>query len=139
MRIEYRLWHWPEGRVCGEPQGLYRTGTDAMDAAPGGRSDWHESASGGWHLPLPDGDATGRYQSYAISPERVPESTEDRVELAIEVLLEIGQEDGEHHKMWTIDQALRILAGDDYEATIAGYCDGEDGPETYGWDTGIAP
>jgi hypothetical protein len=139
VRTEFRLWEWPFGEYFGKRRDLYPTVGDAMDAAPGGRSDWRESANGGWYIPLPDGDRTGRYQSHAVVPERVPESIDDRVELAIEVLLENGQVDGDHHKMWTIDQALRCLLGDDYEATIAGYCDGEDGPETYEWDTGIAP
>lgn len=140
MRTEYRLWHWPEGKVCGEQRDLYPTAEAAMDAVSGaGRSDWHESVNGGWHLPLRDGDHTGRYQSHAVAPEQVPESMEDRVVLAVGVLVETGQCDGDHHKMWTIDQALRILLGDKYEQAITDYCAGEDGPETYSWDVGIAP
>lgn len=134
MRIEYRLWH------CGEQRDLYPTAEEAIAAVRGWeRAAWKESLGGGWYIPLPDGYRPGRYQAYAVSPERVPESLEDRVTLAIEVLVETGQEDGEHHKMWTIDQALRYLLGDKYSQAIADYCDGEDGPETYSWDTGIAP
>ena len=40
--------------------------------------------------------------------------------------------------MWVIDQMVRILA-DDYHDWIAKAKDGEDGPETYLWDIGIAP
>lgn len=68
-----------------------------------------------------------------------PEETNRRVELALQVALENGQEDGGHRKMWVIDQIVRILAGDRYEQVITEYCDGEDGPETYAWDEGIAP
>jgi hypothetical protein len=50
-----------------------------------------------------------------------------------------GSIDGAHHKKWVIDQILRIALGDKYDAKIAEYEDGEDGPHTYGWDTGIAP
>jgi hypothetical protein len=49
--------------------------------------------------------------------------------LAIEVALNCGQTDGAHHKMWVIDQMLRVLVGDRYE----------DGPGTYEWDEGIMP
>lgn len=31
------------------------------------------------------------------------------------------------------------LAGDDYDRIVAEACDGEEGPGTYEWDTGIAP
>ncbi len=71
--------------------------------------------------------------------------------------------DGAHHKQWIIDQMVRALTGcpieqregwdhhgnvytystrgesSDYQLWIATYKDGEDGPETYAWDTGIAP
>lgn len=54
-------------------------------------------------------------------------------------LAEYGQIDGAHHKTWTIDQMVRVLTGDNYDAWVAEYRRGEDGPETYEWDTGIAP
>lgn len=34
---------------------------------------------------------------------------------------------------------VRILAGDDYESIVANAKAGEDGPETYSWEEGIAP
>lgn len=55
------------------------------------------------------------------------------------LLIDYGQTDGAHHLRWVVDQAVRILAGPDYDRLIAEYCDGEDGPETYEWDTGVAP
>lgn len=62
-----------------------------------------------------------------------------RRDKAIKLALDYGQTDGAHHKTWVIDQILRILTGDEYEELIISYCNGDDGPETYGWDEGIAP
>jgi hypothetical protein len=53
--------------------------------------------------------------------------------------LEDGQIDGADHKAWTIDQAVRALTGDNYAQWVVDFCAGEDGPETYTWDEGIAP
>jgi hypothetical protein len=74
-----------------------------------------------------------------VSTEQVPETTEDRVQLAQELILDCGQIDGEHHKQWVLDQVLRLLAGDAYGEAIDQYRVGEDGPSTYEWDEGIAP
>lgn len=90
------------------------------------------------------------------------QDAEERVRKATEVLLMWSGTDGAHHKMWTLDQVLRALTGcpevektyqqgretytavelgesEEYRQVIAAYCDGEDGPDTYEWDTGIAP
>ncbi len=50
-----------------------------------------------------------------------------------------GQVDGGHHKAWAIDKIVRALTGDDYDKFVADACDGEEGPDTYEWDEGIAP
>ena len=74
-----------------------------------------------------------------------------------------GVYDGDHHKMYLIDQIVRILTdcpierttaslssfssyqyeargkSEEYKKFVADYCDGEDGPDTYQWNTGIAP
>lgn len=63
----------------------------------------------------------------------------ERIESALDVLTRYGQTDGAHHKTWVIDQAVRALTGDGYAEHIRKACDGEDGPDTYGWDVGIAP
>ena len=63
----------------------------------------------------------------------------ERVTKTIEVIANYGGIDGGHHKQWVLDQAMRFLLGDDYNAWISVYCCGEDGPDTYEWDTGIAP
>lgn len=65
----------------------------------------------------------------------------DRIEKALECANNYGGIDGEHHKTWVIDQMVRALCGTEaaYRQWVANHCDGEDGPNTYGWDTGIAP
>lgn len=62
-----------------------------------------------------------------------------RIHDAIEVAARYSQIDGAHHKAWVIDQMVRALVGDGYEVFVRDYCKGEDGPETYEWDEGIAP
>lgn len=72
--------------------------------------------------------------------------------------------DGSHHKQWLVDQTSRILKGTTVELSIAKwddgtvderftlgeptkayhdwvkqYEDGEDGPDTYSYDCGVAP
>jgi len=64
---------------------------------------------------------------------------QERIDGAIDMALGYGGFDGGHHKMWTIDQMLRILSGGEYTKLVAEACDGEDGPNTYEWDTGVAP
>ena len=50
-----------------------------------------------------------------------------------------GQIDGGHHKQWVIDQMVRVLTGSQYPNFVREYKAGEDGPETYSYDEGIAP
>lgn len=47
--------------------------------------------------------------------------------------------DGSHHKDWVIDQMVRVLAGEEYEKIVVDAKSGEDGPESYEWNIGIAP
>lgn len=63
----------------------------------------------------------------------------ERVLRALQLILAHGGHDAAHHKAWVIDQVTRLLAGSAYDALVAEAKDGEDGPETYAWDTGIAP
>jgi len=63
----------------------------------------------------------------------------DKIDAAIAVAVQYGSIDGAHHKDWVIDQMIRILAGDDYDLIVANAKAGKDGPETYEWNTGIAP
>jgi hypothetical protein len=75
-----------------------------------------------------------------------------------------GGFDGSHHKDWVLDQVSRILKGTpiiiklarwsdgqeeyristgeptkEYYNWVLKLCDGEDGPDTYSYDTGVAP
>ena len=62
-----------------------------------------------------------------------------RISNAIELAVRYGGIDGRHHKTWVIDQMVRVLAGENYERIVREACDGENGPDTYDWDVGIAP
>ena len=62
-----------------------------------------------------------------------------RIDHAVELIFDYGGIDGGHHKMWVLDQVARTLLGDDYDETVRLACDGNEGPNTYDWDTGIAP
>ena len=52
---------------------------------------------------------------------------------------QFGGIDGEHHKQWVIDQIVQVLTGEDYPEWVADMKDGEDGPDTFTWEEGIAP
>jgi hypothetical protein len=139
VKDAYELWEYPEKPSQVRKAGVFGTITSAIDATGIDPSMWLPSPRGGLYIPVPDGDSTGRCQSWMISPARVPETDADRIELAIQLALDYGQIDGHHHKMWVIDQMLRVLVGDRYKQVVTDYCSGEDGPETYEWYEGIAP
>ena len=63
---------------------------------------------------------------------------EEKIEKALDLIFQYGGIDGGHHKQWVLDGLVKILA-DDYEKWVTEYNDGEDGPNTYEWDEGIAP
>ncbi len=63
----------------------------------------------------------------------------EKIEKAIELAVRYGGIDEAHHKAWVIDQMIRILAGHQYDTIVKEACTGEDGPNTYDWDIGIAP
>lgn len=88
----------------------------------------------------------------------------ERIEKALSIAVAYGGIDGAHHKDWVIDQMVRALTGcemetltktscggnepytytvqsesEDYIALVKEACNGEDGPQTYHWETGIAP
>lgn len=62
----------------------------------------------------------------------------DKVKQALDLIEQYGGIDGGHHKQWVLDQLVRVLA-DDYDQWVKDACAGEDGPDTYEWDEGIAP
>lgn len=61
-----------------------------------------------------------------------------RIENALNYIERYGGIDGEHHKTWVLDQVVRCLVPN-YPQWVKEQKDGEDGPETYGWDEGIPP
>lgn len=86
----------------------------------------------------------------------------DRIKKALDLAVTYGGIDGAHHKTWVIDQMVRALTGcpdrhtnvptapvrwpadgqgesEEYVALVEEACEGEDGPKTYAWDTGIVP
>lgn len=65
--------------------------------------------------------------------------SEERMQNAITLAVRYGRIYGDHYKAWVIDQMVRALAGDHYALIIANAKYGEDGPNTYSWDEGIAP
>lgn len=64
---------------------------------------------------------------------------EERVQKALAIASQFGGIEGDHHRAWVIDQIVRELAGDGYDAWVREQCDGEDGPATYVWDVGTPP
>lgn len=66
-------------------------------------------------------------------------SDNERIDAAIEIAIKYGGIDGSHHKAWVIDQMVRILSGDSYDSVVTDARFGQDGPDTYDWDTGVAP
>ncbi len=92
-----------------------------------------------------------------------PEQMRHAISKALQIAFESAQVDGGHHKAWVLDQMVRALTGcplieksatdyrgqaytykgfgesELYQKFIAKHNAGEDGPETYEWDPGIAP
>ena len=64
---------------------------------------------------------------------------EQRIKQALELIANYGGIDGGHHKMWVLDQVVRILTEQEYDKWVELFQDGEYGPNTYEWDTGTAP
>lgn len=82
-----------------------------------------------------------------------------KIDAAINMGFQYGGIDGGHHKMWVIDRMIRILTdcpsettvferghkfvdygeSEEYKRLVRESCGGEDGPNTYEWDTGCAP
>lgn len=134
MRTEYRLWRKSTERESYREQDRFET--RELAAAATDQPDLDRWNVGGdpenrWV------DTQGGY--WLLHPELVPESDTDRITLALDLALGGGGIDGAHHKQWSLDQIVRVLTGDQYDTVIAEYQDGEDGPDTYTWDEGVAP
>lgn len=63
----------------------------------------------------------------------------EKIKEALNIAWSYGQIDGAHHKMWVIDQMVRVLCGNDYEKWIKAYETPFGGNDYYKWDAGIAP
>ena len=138
MKTVYDLYFWTHPDACAKVARGFET--MAAAATETGRADldrWERVPNNnGWLL---DPMATGGRRTWGIFERQEAETDSERVQLALELIADYGQDDAAHHKAWVIDQAVRILAGDEYEQWVTEYRDGEDGPGTYSWDEGIAP
>ena len=89
--------------------------------------------------------------------------TKARIDAALNCANQYASNDGAHHKAWVIDQMVRILTGcpkiiirqdycngqpcqykyfgesAEYKDFVRNHNQGKDGPDTYGWDVGVAP
>lgn len=63
---------------------------------------------------------------------------EQKIKKALDLITQYGGVDGGHHKQWLLNEIVQTLSSN-YDLWIKDYEDGEDGPETYTWDVGIAP
>lgn len=62
------------------------------------------------------------------------------VEAALEIVERFGDCAGEtHHQAWLIDQMVRALTGDEYASWVAEHKAGDEGPNSYSWNEGVAP
>lgn len=88
---------------------------------------------------------------------------EEKIQQAITLAVKYGGIEGDHHKAWVIDQMVRALTGcpmilkdaidcngipytfedmgesQEYLEVVRDARKGEDGPQTYNWEVGIAP
>ncbi|MEB6579969.1 hypothetical protein MXL58_22880 [Enterobacter quasiroggenkampii] len=64
---------------------------------------------------------------------------QQKVERSIGLACRFGGSDEVHHLRWVIEQMVRELDGERYDQVVASACAGEDGPDTWRRDTGIAP
>ena len=91
-----------------------------------------------WKMGVESDNSVDFIVEQLINDGLVAISLEDRIQAALDYAVRYGGIDGGHHKAWVIDHMCRMLAKD-YRQLIKEACDGEDGPETYEWDVGIAP
>lgn len=78
----------------------------------------------------------------SIEAERARASEKEaevRIQEALEIARAWGGHEGRHHRAWTIDQMVRALTGEQYSQWVRDWNSGEEGPDTYAWDEGVAP
>lgn len=83
------------------------------------------------------GLSDGIYGDFAkeVAKRAVREASSEALGFA----LRFGGFESADNKAWVIDQMSRALLGDAYGQFVANARAGAEGPETYSWDTGIAP
>ena len=91
------------------------------------------------HFSSPEAALKGRVKEYDLIEVKTIMTADDKINAALEIAKDAIGIDGAHHKQWALDQICRALAGNKYEEMVAAWREGEDGPNTYTWDTGIAP
>jgi hypothetical protein len=76
-----------------------------------------------------------------LAEREAAEMSDDQagVQEALRVAAEFSGYDGSHHKQWVIDQMVRALTGDQYDKWVEKFNLGDEGPDTYLWEEGIAP
>ena len=99
-----------------------------------------------------------------VNQEDSPYKDYTQTDWATHMIMLYGGIDGSHHKDWVLDQTVRLLKGTpmiislakwdngheeyrfrlgeatpEYHAWVADCCSGEDGPNTYDYEVGIAP
>lgn len=64
----------------------------------------------------------------------------EKIKQAVDIAWQYAQIDGSHHKMWVIDQMIRMLLGKEkYKLWVETYETPLDNGDYYLWETGIAP
>ena len=66
---------------------------------------------------------------------------DERIEKALKLAWDYGQIDGSHHRLWVIDQMVRVLCGneEEYKKWVKKYEEPLEDGDYYSWDEGIAP
>ena len=63
-----------------------------------------------------------------------------RIAKALEIARDFGQIEGDHHRLWVIDQMVRALTGNNYDQWVSHVSANPFDPSMpYDWETGIAP
>jgi hypothetical protein len=148
MRTVFDLYHWDHPDACAEVTYGFATKQSAIARAvqtgPASDEEAHwlpvphrDDDNRGWLL---DDAHSGGKRVWGVFERQQAETDTERVQLALELLAGDGQTDGDHHKAWVIDQTVRILAGEGYDAFVTEYeSEDGDGEPLYTWDRGIAP
>jgi hypothetical protein len=63
-----------------------------------------------------------------------------RIAAAVDLIERCGWIEGEHHRQWLLDQVLRALLAEGYDAWVAAYnAPDADGEAGLPWEVGIPP